>query len=455
MIDRYHDWGGPRRDTLLAESDATVNDIPSDAQVEGVYLYWSAWLAQDSGGQRLFEDDCRDFSDWNNPGNDWGISSRRFRGHHRGSAPDWYRYLTLQSSLDLSPYVEETVTVSWDQSIWYYYFVDSTDGLQFEFSADGGSTWGGLITAFYGKNPPSSFSYDIPGEYLTNNFKMRFYLDNFGGSFEYLYIDNIRITVPTETIADTSVIFKIDGQQVYFDNGVPTKGTGEITASKWSVLENKPGTYSYACYLDVTELVRAFTDPVLPAGNHLGNAKYTVGAVHGDTGDEWSYAGWSLIIIYSSPQTKGHQLYLYDDFIYSGMNQNVDFDNDGQTGGTISGFIVPDQVAGEVNAARLTCFVGEGDDYYNYDYLKFNATALYDGKTTSDVWNSWSLVMSKDGVDVDTFYITWRSGLLQPGDTSAQADLPTQTDSWNLVYIILSFRSETTTGGAISYLIRG
>jgi len=44
---------------------------------------------------------------------------------------------------------------------------------------------------------------------------------------------------------------------------------------------------------------------------------------------------------------------------------------------------------------------------------------------------------------------------IELGDTSAQVDLPTKTDSWNLVYIILSFRSETTTGGTITYLIRG
>jgi hypothetical protein len=63
--------------------------------------------------------------------------------------------------------------------------------------------------------------------------------------------------------------------------------------------------------------------------------------------------------------------------------------------------------------------------------------------------------MTADGVDVDTFYITWASNLLQAGATSAEIDLPTLDDSWNLVYIILSFRSETTTGGTITYLIRG
>ncbi len=415
---------------LLDESDAAVGDIPSDAQVQGAYLYWSAWLAG-SSGQIIFEDDCRDFSDWSNPGSDWGPYWGRFRGHHLGS--EAHRYLTMQYSLDLSS--ASDAEVRWTQS--ESGRLESDDCLKFAFSGDGGGTWGDLITAFCNDNPPSNFRYTIPDEYLTDNFKMRFYLKNFGGSGEYVYIDNIKISVYPETIADTLVTFKINSHQE------------EVTASEWSVLENQPGEYSYACYADVTELVQTFSD------NHTGNGEYTVGDVYGDTGNEWSYAAWSLIIIYSSPETKGHQLYLYDDFVYSGMDCNVDFDGDGEPGGTISGFLVPERIEGEVNAAKLTCFVGEGDDYYDWDYLKFNERELSDGRSTNDVWNSWSYGLSEDGIDIDTFYITWSSGLLEPGNTSAQVDLPTKTDSWNLVYIILSFRSETTTGGTITYLIRG
>jgi hypothetical protein len=57
-------------------------------------------------------------------------------------------------------------------------------------------------------------------------------------------------------------------------------------------------------------------------------------------------------------------------------------------------------------------------------------------------------------VDIKTFVILWESGLLQPGATSAHIDLPTQTDQWNFVYMILSFRSSVTSGGTISYLIK-
>jgi len=321
------------------------------------------------------------------------------------------------------------------------------------------------IEAFHDDNPSSPFSYTIPDEYLTEDFRIRFYLDGFAGTFwgspnEYAYIDNIRITTPTGTIADTTATFKIDGKQVYFDGGVPTQGAGEITADSWQVVVNEstymPGTIFYACKADVTDLVREFSEEGA-FGNHTGNATYTVGGVDAtdDANSEIAYAGWSLIIIYSSTETKGHQLYLYDTFVTSGQNNNLDFDNDGEPGGTISGFLVPDPVAGEVNAAKITCFVGEGDDWYGGDNFKFNNTQLDDGTSSlNDVWNGRSVGMSAEGVDVDTFYVTWASDLLQPDDTSAQVDLETDTDIWEMVYIIISFRSETTTGGTMTYLIR-
>ena len=181
-----------------------------------------------------------------------------------------------------------------------------------------------------------------------------------------------------------------------------------------------------------------------------------MGGVDADLNDEWAYAGWSLIVIYTSPATAGHQLYLYDTFLYCNHDTNLDFDGDEEPGGILSGFLVPDPIIGEVNAATMTCFVTEGDDYYNGDYIALNGTKLWDrteAESLDDVWNGQSIGMTADGVDVDTFEITWASGLLETGDTSAQIDIQTYTDIWNLVYIILSFRSEITTSDAISYTI--
>jgi hypothetical protein len=307
MIDQNPDSGGPRRDTLLAESDAVVDDIPLDAEVVAAYLYWSGWFQSD-------------------------------------------------------------------------------------------------------------------------------------------------------LIADTTAIIKIDGNQVYFDgDGLPQQGTVEITADTSEVIDNlsygNPHGSSYSSFKDVTALVRAFTNEA------KGNATYTVGSVDADwdADDEWAYAGWSLIIVYSSPDTQGHQLYLYDTFSYCDHGTNLDFDGDGEPGGTISGFLVPEPIAGEVNAAKLTAFVGEGDDYYDGDYIALNGTKLWDGTAAgslTDVWNNQSLGLSADGIDIDTFHVTWESHLLEPGDISAQVDIVTDADIWNLIYIIISFRSENTAGGVVSYAFR-
>ena len=201
----------------------------------------------------------------------------------------------------------------------------------------------------------------------------------------------------------------------------------------------------------------------------------------GDTRNEWSYAGWSLIIIYTSPFTKGHQLYIYDTFTYA--DHYTDIDPTGKTsgpGGVVSGFLVPQPIPGELYAANMTAFVGEGDWCYSDDFLAFNAPArywnnaseipdnnpsrLWDGLNLPDhnntqahpdnVWNSHAKSGFNDGVDIKTFYITWLSGLLHPGDTSARIDLPTGIDVWNLVYMIFSFRSATTTGGNLYFLIK-
>jgi hypothetical protein len=301
-------------------------------------------------------------------------------------------------------------------------------------------------------------------------------LDGFNSNGEYAYVDDIVIV---ELVADTSVSFKINGQQVYFNSsGKPLQGSHPLTPSaslrgdKTQALVNEttyfPGSYFYSVRVEVTDLINEFgTLAPSPATNRPGNDSYTVGDVSGDLNTQISNAGWSLVIVYSSAETKGNQLYLYDNFITSGDNtQSVDFDGDGEPGGTIGGFLVPEKEPEETLAARLTAFVIEGDDYYDGDYIALNGTKLWDNTTTGgntsqdpdDVWNGVSLGMSADGVDVDTFEVPWgnpvSSGLLVPGVSSAQIDMHTGTDIWQMVYIIISFRSESTTGGAISYLIQ-
>jgi hypothetical protein len=163
--------------------------------------------------------------------------------------------------------------------------------------------------------------------------------------------------------------------------------------------------------------------------------------------DEWAYAGWSVVVIYSHPELTGHQLYIDDTFRYCDNNQTLTC--------PIANFLAPQDVLTDPNAARLTAFVGEGDLCYTGDELSVNGTYLFDAvNPINNVWNSRSNVLpssANDGIDIDTF--SAGNGIIQPGDTSAVVKMPTGTDSWNLVYIILSFRSNITSGGIASIKI--
>ena len=121
-------------------------------------------------------------------------------------------------------------------------------------------------------------------------------------------------------------------------------------------------------------------------------------------------------------------MYLYDKFTYSNQDTtngvNVDFDHDGQPGGTISGFIVPQPVAGEVNAGKISTFAGEGDVWYGGDYVAVNGTRLWDGTNTTgnaknnpnNVFNSTSSGLGTyDGIDIDTLGIDRRTASISPG----------------------------------------
>jgi hypothetical protein len=146
-------------------------------------------------------------------------------------------------------------------------------------------------------------------------------------------------------------------------------------------------------------------------------------------------------------------------------------------GSSASGATAIATVGDELNAAKITYFVGEGDELYQNDYINMNSTPLWDGTIDTvdegypnskanpkDIFNGTSYgAQFSNGIDIDTLgidptanppqYITWTSGILKAGDTSVQVDMYTHTDVWNLIYVILSFRSTTTTGGDLSYLI--
>jgi hypothetical protein len=400
----------------------------------------------------------------------WSVdSSTQFQGQGSAVATESLRTLTMKDLVNLSSYAPGTIALSWTQSDGGT--LESSDTLYYALSSDNGTTWGENIIAFQDDISSQTKYVVIPEEYLTAQFKIRFYF-NFNDTAEYVYLDNFNLLYMPP---DTSITFKIDGEQVYFDgDGAPAVGAQSVNASYSAVLVNETGLdagyfgYSYACYKDVTDLVQKY--PIVPGEqHHNGSYEYTVGDISGDVGQYISYAGWSLIIIYSSPNTAGRYIYLTDIhniFAFNPGSQNLDFDNDGTGGGDVMGFLFPEPVRDKYGtildptAAKITCFVGEGDVNYTGDSLKITGQQSGLDKLLSNAvspsnntWNSASPGMSYPGVDVDTFIVLWEDGILTPKDTSLHLDMVSGTDAWNLIFIIMSVRSETVTSGTGHYLI--
>jgi len=401
----------------------------------------------------------------------WSVYNNEFRGQGSTSAGPETKVLTLKDSLDLS--LTGIYNISWEQDEGGN--LSPEDIFSYAFSGDGGTTWSPYYEAFHGNDPASSFSCSVPDEYATADFKMRLYF-NFNAASEYVYVDNIEITyLPV----DTDVVFKINDQQVYFDgDNQPAIGLQKITADRSYAMRNyssgwggpEPWGFSYACVRDVSALVKAF--PIVPGEeHHTGNAKYTVGDVTADNEGEIAFAGWSLIVVYASPESAGHYIYIRDVNFYSHTTQDttpLDFDADGAPGGLITGFKIPDPITDQYGvitesvAAKLTCFIVEGDSWYTSDTLEItgqqSGTSKYLSNTGSpwnNLWNNASYPGGYTGQDIDSFEVTWADGILTPGDNNLQVDLVSDVDAWNLVYFIISIRSETVTSGTSHYTIHG
>lgn len=333
------------------------------------------------------------------------------------------------------------------------------DQLYIDFSNDGGTTWPLRVPA-----SGEDVSIPIPPAYLTDNFKMRLYLDGFNDDTEYVRIDDI-------LISDNSLGTHVDSKVTFTVNDHTETLTADPEDTHFAqVLSGgtTPDGWYYACRKEVTDLIRYHSDGVdldaVPIAYGNGNGTYTVGDMYADTKSvmnpgrlaDSGYAGWSLIIIYSSPDTRGHQLYLYDTFRSVPNNQ-------GNSITEISGFIVPEQIEGEGSmddVAKFTIFVGEGDEQLSPDWVKFigprsTSAQLSDGFATGNVLNSKSQGLSAAGIDIDTFHIKWGDNLLEPGDTSAGINIYTDGDGYVFIYLVLSFRSQSTIGGALSYLVQG
>jgi hypothetical protein len=242
----------------------------------------------------------------------------------------------------------------------------------------------------------------------------------------------------------------------------------------------------------VTDIVKQYSDGAdwshSPKINGNGAGTYTLSPLGGDiladvynpdgsTGNS-AYAGWSLVIVYSSPETKGNYLKLYDwnywpdkfsvpSNLVNPTRANV-FDV------PVTGFVVPKQETGETDAAKLTIFVGEGDPQIVNDYVALidqsnpaTENKLWDGMTINNntqtapnnVWNGQSAEFPAEiGIDIDTFHILWNDSVngvtLKPDDTLANMRFYTNGDGYVLIYMIASFRSTPAVGGSLIYSIK-
>jgi hypothetical protein len=468
-----------------------------------VMFYWYANYSNDN----VYLDNITisTFSgDWD-PGANWDIyNNDQFRCYGGGSTDD--RTLTRVTSIDLSAYSGQTVELSADMSDQN---AEGGDILYVEFYNASG--WGSQQTLYEGNYGSGNYSVTIPEAYLTADFLMRFYWST-TNSNEYVYIDDIDISVSSgytgleyyegvTTDEEVAALVENNARVNTVLFGSTEDNMTQVYADNYDVtmpeiingygFDEGEGTWSYCCYADVTSLVTQWIEAGDQGLGDNGAGTYTVSnafigvanevdpsyswnfADGGTTGyplgtpadttanlkDQNAHCGWSIILIYSSPETRGHQLYLYDinhpGFNYTQARRtDPDFDGDGLPGGVISGFLAPEEIATESEAARATVFGGEGDDFITGDYFKVNGVSLEDGTgfPVNNVWNSNSQGLSLAGIDIDTFSTGYP--VIQPGDVEAQINIPTDDDSIHIVYIILSFRSEIFIGGTMTYIIR-
>jgi hypothetical protein len=399
----------------------------------------------------------------------WSVSSGEFMGQGSPSATTDQRTITLTNSLNLSSYAPGTVTVSWDQR--ESGTLEPGDTLYYAFSGNGGATWSGNFVAFSDDSPTSPFTVHI-GAYQTNNFKMRFFF-NFDDAAEYVYIDNINISQDGAATVQT----KVNRVVLTIDGIVGPSNVTQITADSSQTQPNPDASsdsWSYSCKKDVTDLVTGLISQGKLSAN--GEGQYTVGhwlengtntyplydvdTPHSQTGTtgyplsvpaptnnpankyQWTYAGWSLVIIYTRQTNEVHQLYLYDDFRYVGLSTTLNF--------PISGFLAPSNTTG----SRLTYFVGEGDNHYSGEYISVNGHSLSGtGNPVNNPFNSYSNAIdpNQSGIDIDTFDM---SSYIEPSSSTATVVLDNGNEIYDLVYIVLSFRSEKTTRDALFYRIQ-
>jgi hypothetical protein len=390
------------RDKLLAESQGTITrtslqsippsgivpagKIPEEATIDKVYLYWSGWI---------------DYHYWQSA---WPYTYREIPALKYSS--NTKAQLIANSQVNMVKFAvggsAQTVTAN--------------------------------ISGVHGKEP-----YVVPDVQITN-------ADDCIGSADSWEYSCFRDVTNLVVSGNTTV-------QQYIENAMKTAGSGNVTFTLGEAdalrgvhrPESSPYPGAYANYYFPLSGDGSTGYPLAtPAFKSPADSSY-------DTEYQWAYAGWSLIIFYNSPALIQRQLYLYDNIItvpYHSGGAEIDklF--------PVGNFLAP-PVISDNDKSHITYFVGEGDyeSIYSGSKVKVNSNWLSDphGNPEEDVLNSYSSgvpITNTDGVDIDTFVLP--TGCILPYATSATVTLASTIETYTLVYLVLSFRSELTTGGVIT-----
>jgi hypothetical protein len=435
------------RETYIASSSSQVSVIPSTASIEAAYLYWGGWVRGDA---------------------DPTLNSNVTKT----VTPSGNTYF-YDASVNL------TSTNGGNQAV----TVDTSNPDDIYWSDKVKSSRGGTITINSGSTTVIGNGTDfqntgssggVPSGGLTRD---QIGVENADGTYTWFIVQTVN--------SNTSLTLK-NTPTVSYPAGTP-----------YVVFDG----YYYGCKVDVTNFVRNYSSGVnltaTPKVYGDGDSQYTVSNLYSDqycVQDQdhpggatetctAAWGGWSLVIIYTDSSVLGHQLYLYDNF--------SSIANDGNDHLTqISGFIVPNQVAGDTggDAVKITAFVGEGDITNIGDFFAIRDQTdqstdniLWDGipstmdpndtssgswvsPTAKDAFNSLSVnsaisqaggpyYLNASGVDIDTFHVPWSVNLVKTNDTTATIVINPAGDGLVSIYTIASFRSSVTSGGSVSYLI--
>ncbi len=420
---------------VLYDGRSTISDLPDDGEVIAAWLYWSAFIKT---------------SDWSAP--DEVVSFM----YPKAYGPETFEVLNGDEVYTVAAYVsdgEPIVQVPADVLVYLTPTRYYNELLGTAYSDNGNDTFATDYKPVLMSPDPEVFLDGYPlfeGEDYTIEYsigKVTIIDDALEGN---VYIDySVSGSAELTKGSDYSVDY-VQGKVTITNEYLVGNATVSYWAQHWETVEHaaydRYGTYlepaqntisvgsAYACFADVTDLVGG-----------TGNGEFavrdvdaTLGADGPDYGQK-CFSGWSLILLYKSAVETAHQFYLYDP-IHNADDCPFHSDKYTDIPFTLEDFYPPEGVV----EGRLTYFVGEGDDNYEDDYIRFKGASqmvynpLSDPPTNpvNNVMNEKSTT-GEAGIDIDTYDILDDVG----SDTEANVQFSTDGDRWYLIYVILSFKT--------------